>query len=641
MPDTGRSSTRSGGPDDFWTPNPLAGIDLQRSTPIATMFDDELPWRATALSDPIDPGLLPGDEHDGYDYDDDGLEPTADDVLLQGAPAPAWRRVGPRGVLAIVAAVILVGVVSLQAADAWRGPGSRYCRRITASSSPEAIARCNSLRTSGGTSTSTTAASATTAAPLRTAATVAPTQPPAANATTTTVKVKPPTTRATTAASEAAAGGDAAAGTTAAPARPKTTVTNPPPEVVGTPTTMDMGDTGANNASNANNSSGNNTGGNGRQQGLAANPQSQTGNPGGTGGLGAKPISADSSINAPVGAAATNGPAGASNSVFEPLRNAQPQFTTQANVPSGQLNLNALTIPAGRPDNGPQNGEGQFRIACQYSHFSYDDPIVFPGQPGQSHLHMFFGNTNTNAFSTTDSLVNSGGGTCDGFEANRTAYWVPALLDGSQKAIVPKEIIVYYKSKYPAETSAMPQGLKLVGGNPKAETFNPGPDLHWSCGGSSDEYNISNHIPDCGGDTIKAVIEFPNCWDGKNLDSPDHRSHVTTSNDAPCPAGYPVRFPQISILLYFAGTSSVNGWHLSSDNFKGFNTAPGSTLHADWFGGWNNEVMDMWTSGCINAVRDCSYGQTGTDRQLAPISETQTYTGPTQLDLPSGSYQMG
>jgi Domain of unknown function (DUF1996) len=29
---------------------------------------------------------------------------------------------------------------------------------------------------------------------------------------------------------------------------------------------------------------------------------------------------------------------------------------------------------------------------CPFSHTSTDDPIVYPGQPGRSHAHTFFGN---------------------------------------------------------------------------------------------------------------------------------------------------------------------------------------------------------------------------------------------------------
>ena len=61
---------------------------------------------------------------------------------------------------------------------------------------------------------------------------------------------------------------------------------------------------------------------------------------------------------------------------------------------------------------GPQGGKGQFVVACAYSHASLDDPIVFPGQPGASHRHVFFGNVTTDAASTIASL-DSGGTSCE------------------------------------------------------------------------------------------------------------------------------------------------------------------------------------------------------------------------------------
>lgn len=41
------------------------------------------------------------------------------------------------------------------------------------------------------------------------------------------------------------------------------------------------------------------------------------------------------------------------------------------------------------------------------------------------------------------------------------------------------------------------------------------------------------------------------CWDGKNVDSPDHKSHVaypssgTFESSGPCPATHPVKLPQV------------------------------------------------------------------------------------------------
>jgi hypothetical protein len=320
---------------------------------------------------------------------------------------------------------------------------------------------------------------------------------------------------------------------------------------------------------------------------------------------------------------------------YEAIRNRQDKFSRFAAVPSAQLDLAALTEPAPVDDNGP-SPQGQFRVACEYSHFGADDPIVFPGRPGASHLHMFFGNTETDAFTTQEALVDSGGSTCSGFELNRSAYWIPALLDGRGNAVVPDQIIIYYKTHHPESVTAMPQGLQMVAGNTSSESFEADQLLQWSCGANGQAYAPTNRIPDCGGDIINASVVFPNCWDGVNLASPDFTSHLTYVNDnEDCPSSHPRRLPKISILVYWPGVDSVDGWHLSSDVTGGFNAPPGGTLHADWWGGWNDETMDLWIEGCMQAARNCSYGQTGTARQLAGLNQTESYEGENLLPLPA------
>jgi hypothetical protein len=51
---------------------------------------------------------------------------------------------------------------------------------------------------------------------------------------------------------------------------------------------------------------------------------------------------------------------------------------------------------------------------------------------------------------------------------------------------------------------------------------------------------------------IRASLIFPSCWDGKNLDSPDHKSHMAYSGTGTgglgygaCPATHPIRVPQV------------------------------------------------------------------------------------------------
>jgi len=118
---------------------------------------------------------------------------------------------------------------------------------------------------------------------------------------------------------------------------------------------------------------------------------------------------------------------------------------------------------------------GYFRVKCEVSHFAYDDPIVFPNQPGRAHLHMFFGNTNANAYSTFDSLLNTGTGTCNGADLNRTAYWIPAVLDNQGNALIPYEIMVYYKNDNFLLDGAnelvkpFPDNLRMIAGNGGAQ----------------------------------------------------------------------------------------------------------------------------------------------------------------------------
>lgn len=49
---------------------------------------------------------------------------------------------------------------------------------------------------------------------------------------------------------------------------------------------------------------------------------------------------------------------------------------------------------------------------------------------------------------------------------------------------------------------------------------------------------------------IRATIIFPSCWDGQNLDSTDHMSHVAYADGGAlagdqCPETHPVRIPQV------------------------------------------------------------------------------------------------
>ena len=51
-------------------------------------------------------------------------------------------------------------------------------------------------------------------------------------------------------------------------------------------------------------------------------------------------------------------------------------------------------------------------------------------------------------------------------------------------------------------------------------------------------------IPICpAGSYLSAKIVFPGCWDGRNLDSADHKSHMAYPVKNACPVSYPVGPP--------------------------------------------------------------------------------------------------
>jgi hypothetical protein len=274
--------------------------------------------------------------------------------------------------------------------------------------------------------------------------------------------------------------------------------------------------------------------------------------------------------------------------------------------------VNAALIPAPRPGSTTPDtphigvfgardagGIGAFRSVCQFSHMNFDDALVFPGQPNATHLHTYFGNTGARFDSTAQSLATSGGSTCRGGTANRSAYWVPTMIDTrSGRPLVPQLIHVYYKTGYNGirddQIQPWPQGLRMIAGSSSSRSAQP--QVRYSCLGSAGQ----SFIPSCpAGSVVTMDITFPQCWDGVNLASPDHKSHVAYPSGGRCPASHPVPTPELSLHLHYTtafGDSST--WRLSSD-FRG--APPGSSGHADWVNAWDPAIMQTWVRRLLNA----------------------------------------
>ena len=236
---------------------------------------------------------------------------------------------------------------------------------------------------------------------------------------------------------------------------------------------------------------------------------------------------------------------------------------------------------------------------------------------------MFFGNTGISPNSTPANIASSGNSTCRGGTLNRTAYWTPALLDsGTGEVILPQFGQFYYKSGANVDvtkTRDLPVGLRIIAGNKNATAAQDA--TVWICGG----VNQTGMIPDCvnGVNILTLGVSFPQCWDGVNLDSPDHQSHMAYAiyQNPPaksyCPPSHPVQLPKIDELFEFPILPGAvpSRWRLSSDMYS-TSIRGGLSAHADWMSGWDPTIMHTMVTQCLNKGLDCGVGTIGGGQEL-------------------------
>lgn len=258
-----------------------------------------------------------------------------------------------------------------------------------------------------------------------------------------------------------------------------------------------------------------------------------------------------------------------------------------------------------------------FNVVCiagqsaQIVRIAADDPIVYPGQPGAAHMHVFVGNSTVNAFSTQDSL--EAGGTQCRLPQDTATYWMPALYTPNGTAtltddpmINPYHMRAYYRAGSLNPVSHYPRGLKMIAGDMHATSPQDKRVAGWQCRTiSPDTQSVPKQstIPTCpAGDVLEASVVFPNCWDGVNLDSADHKSHMSYSWDSgsidDCDSAHPVLLPQVTIAYRYPADTTNSSSYLSAHN-------SGLTLHADFWNAWHQPTLDALVDRCINAGVHC------------------------------------
>ncbi|MFE8017426.1 DUF1996 domain-containing protein [Streptomyces antibioticus] len=288
------------------------------------------------------------------------------------------------------------------------------------------------------------------------------------------------------------------------------------------------------------------------------------------------------------------------------------------------------------PASGPSRGT--FATSCGVNEnglFNSDNVIVAPGVTnGAHHFHDYVGNQSNDAFASDEDLANAQTSCVD--QDDKSSYFWPVirLQNGTQEndanspgggvegnageIVTPKAATMTFVGNAQSKVTEMPRLLRIITGDAKAFVNGPvNANASWSCTGFEDR-QVKDKYPLCpqGSDVVR-TFRFQSCWDGSNIDSANHRTHVAfAAADGSCANGFKA-IPQLvqRIVYDIDAPSLADGGRTTPlfavDSFPEQLHKP-VTDHGDFINVFGEDLMREMVS-CINEGRTCGAGTGGGD----------------------------
>jgi hypothetical protein len=297
-------------------------------------------------------------------------------------------------------------------------------------------------------------------------------------------------------------------------------------------------------------------------------------------------------------------------------------FSVQAKDAAGNVSTNSSSVSATTSAcstaTHPPGGGWLIRSiddgASTYTGSLMDDPIVFPGRPGASHMHDFFCNAQTTASSTYLQMV-AAPTSCPSGDA--AGYWAPALYRNGVKINPSGSGVrgqIYYRASNitaAVRMTAFPADFMMIVGDSHATSLADanavnadsgidskiGSEQYWGCSDNSESGKPTQPV-NCSTGIISLHLGFPNCWNGVKVNGDQIKAGTMRfPSSGACPANFPITLPRlIERFEYPVGTNS-SGITLSS--------GPTYTVHADFWNTWRQSSLEYLVDHCLNAAIDC------------------------------------